>query len=154
MTRLVRALSVTLIGLLAGAMLEEYFVISRVLAHLSGDQFARAHAQFGTFHPFTVIPLALVGGLATVLVPVLDRQQNSVAKVLSWLGVATAAVCAVVTMAVMFPMNGEIVTWAEKGAPSDWAEIRDRWAFWQAVRAIFSVSGFAAIAGAALLARR
>jgi hypothetical protein len=65
------------IGLLSGAMVEEYFFLDVILRGFPAEQWLLAHARFGALHPYTVIPTAAVGMLLIFLTFVLDRDVRS-----------------------------------------------------------------------------
>lgn len=104
-TQISRMVALSCIGLLAGAMFEEYFVLARVLTHLRGADWANAHAAFGTFHPWTIIPLAIAGTVAICVAAALERPRFGIRWVLTWLVAAIGASVGVLTMAVMFPLR-------------------------------------------------
>jgi hypothetical protein len=151
---LIRAIAVGCIGILSGAMAEEYFVLRRVLANLDGAQWGAAHAAFGSFHPFTIIPLAIVGTLAVFATAALERPRRSTRAMLTWVVAAAAAAVGILTMAVMFPLNHEIEAWASRGTPADWQLVRDRWISLQALRASLSVGGFLLLVASSFLGTR
>lgn len=146
-----RIVALCCIGLLSGAMLEEYFVLQRVLARLDGPAWAQAHAAFATFHPWSVVPLAVLGTIAIFVAAALERPRSSARSVLTWIVAATGAAVGVLTMAVMFPLNEIILRWTQEGVPADWQEVRDRWIGLQGLRALLSVAGFLGLVVSSLI---
>ena len=149
-----RLLALGCIGLLSGAMLEEYFVLRYVLAHLDGAQWGRAHAAFGTFHPWTIIPLAVIGTVALFVIAAREKPRASTRGRLNWAVAGIGALVGGPTVGVMFPLNLDIEGWARTGLPADWQAVRDRWIGLQALRAVLSVSGFFLLVVASFLPGR
>jgi hypothetical protein len=137
-----RIVAVICIGLVSGAMAEEYFVLRLVLEGLEAGQWGQAQAAFGHFHPWTVIPLAIVGTIAVFTAAVLERPRNSSRAVLTWIVAGISATIGVLTIGVMFPLNQGIEQWVHTGVPENWQEIRERWIALQALRAALAILGY------------
>ena len=58
-----------------------------------------------------------------------------------------------VTLSVEVPIDNKIKTWTPATLPSDWRDIRARWAAFHTLRTFLSVAAVAAAVGAALTAR-
>ncbi|MDQ3033137.1 MAG: DUF1772 domain-containing protein [Myxococcota bacterium] len=146
---IVRGVNLFLVGLLAGAMFLEYFIVAVLLAELPAAQWVGLHARFALIHPFTIIPLAVLATVSLVVVFVVERGADWVTR-----GAAVFFVAIVVlTAGVMMPVNDAIVGWTIDGIPDDWSSARDRWNVYQAIRASLSIVGFALLVTAALSRR-
>jgi hypothetical protein len=141
----VRAVATFLIGLLAGAMIEEYLLLRFILADLPGDDWVTLHARFADVHPFTVIPAAVLGTTAILATFFVERDTRSPRAIATWVAVGVAMAIGLLTSLVMMPLNDAIQSWATSGVPDTWTETRDLWTQLQAVRASLSAVGFAAL---------
>ena len=52
-----------------------------------------------------------------------------------------------ITRLVNQPINAAVITWTAEAAPSDWADLRDRWWEWHIIRTLCALGGFAAALG-------
>jgi uncharacterized membrane protein len=59
----------------------------------------------------------------------------------------------VITLAVEVPIDNLIATWTEATLPTDWKEVRARWAAFHTVRTFLSLGAVAAALAAALTVR-
>jgi hypothetical protein len=141
----VRAVATFLIGLLAGAMAEEYLLLRYVLEGLPGETWVALHASFADVHPYTVIPTAVLGTTALLATFFVERETRSPRAIATWVAVAVAMAVGLLTSLVMMPLNDAIQAWSDSGVPETWMETRDLWTQLQAVRASLSAVGFAAL---------
>jgi uncharacterized membrane protein len=93
---------------------------------------------------------AVVVGL--VLVVLLFWSRSIVA---GWLALAGLLMIAVteITLIVEVPIDDMIANWTEATLPSDWEEIRTRWAAFHTLRTFLSLGAVAAAVAAALTTR-
>lgn len=145
---MLRVVNLFVLGILAGAMFEEYFFFSVILAELPPDTWAGLHARFGIVHPFTVIPLAALTTITLGVVAVRERRAPPPLARRTWAGVIAAVLILLLTAVVMMPMNFAIESWATAGIPDDAALLRSRWSLFQGVRALLSVAAFAVLLAA------
>lgn len=141
-----RMVAVISIGLLSGAMFEEYFVLRHAFAGLDGQGWGKAQAAFGIFHPWTIIPLAIVGTLSVFVAAALERPRKSARALITWGAAGISLVIGALTVLVMLPLNHEIEQWMQTGVPQNWTDIRDRWTSLQALRATLAVLGYIPLA--------
>jgi hypothetical protein len=120
-SRVVRVGAILLIGLLSGAMVEEYIFHHVIVRDFAAEQWLQAHARFADVHPFTVIPAAIVGVLLIFLTFVVDRDIRSPRALATWGAAIIGVVIAALTAGVMMPMNDEIAAAATGGRPPNWA---------------------------------
>jgi uncharacterized membrane protein len=76
--------------------------------------------------------------------------------VAAWLALAALVLMVavlVITLAVEVPIDNLIATWTEATLPSDWEQIRARWATFHTLRTFLSLGAVAAAVGAALTIR-
>jgi hypothetical protein len=141
----VRAVATFLIGLLAGAMAEEYLLLRYVLEGLPGETWVALHARFADVHPYTVIPTAVLGMTALLATFFVESDTRSPRAIATWVAVGVAVGVGLLTSLVMMPLNDVIQQWAVSGVPDTWMETREQWIELQGVRALLSVVGFAAL---------
>lgn len=139
---LLRIFNLFLVGLLAGAMMEEYFIVKIAMAELSKEQWGIVHARFGRFHPFTIIPIAALSTLSIIFILMLERKINSPGKRVTWIAAGLFAIIIILTGSFMMPLNFAIEGWETTGIPDNWKIVRDDWIFYQGWRTLLSVSGF------------
>jgi hypothetical protein len=149
--RWVRGAATLLIGLLAGAMAEEYLLLRVVLRELPGDAWVGVHARFADVHPYTVIPTAVLGSAAIIASLVVERDARSRRALATWGAVAVALAVFALTSLVMMPLNDVIQEWTTTGVPEAWRQMRDSWTRLQGLRAALSIAGFAALVAATQL---
>jgi uncharacterized membrane protein len=141
-SRIVRIVAILLIGLLSGAMIEEYFFLRVILRDFPADLWLLAHARFGELHPYTVIPTALLGMLFIGLTFIIDRDVRSPRAAATWVAGIIGLVIGGITALVMMPLNESIAGWAVTGPPANWLQVQERWIRLQRVRAVLSTLGF------------
>jgi hypothetical protein len=135
--RVLQALTVAALGVYAGAMLTEGFVLVPYWRALPPDQFFAWYAAndarlFGFFGPLTILMAALA--LATAVVGLLARTPGR------WWAVLVALL-AIVAVA-MFPLYFRRVNAsfaAATVAPGDLPAELARWGRWHAVRTVLSI---------------
>ena len=139
---IVRTYATYALGIVTGAMLEEYALLKVVLADLPANEWAQVHAKFGDLHPYTVVPLAGSGTLALFVAIALERDFRSRRAMWSGMAAVVGLAIGVLTMAIMFPMNAAIAELARSGVPDAFADLRDRWTTLQGVRALLASVAF------------
>jgi uncharacterized membrane protein len=138
----IRIINLLLVGILAGAMFEEYFFLKVILAELPKEQWTRLHARFGILHPYTIIPIATLSTLSLVFILIMERKINSGGKHLTWWAALLFLAIILITAVIMMPLNFTIVNWKANGIPDNWIDIRDKWTMYQGIRTLLSITGF------------
>lgn len=137
-----RIFNLLLVGILAGAMFEEYFFLKIIMAELPKEQWTSIHAGFGVFHPYTIIPIAALSTLSLIFILILEKKINSPGKQFTWWASYIFLAIILLTSIIMMPLNFTIVNWSTTGIPANWTDVRENWTMYQGIRAILSVIGF------------
>jgi uncharacterized membrane protein len=93
------------------------------------------------------------GVVGLVVVFVLFRRRSTAAAWLAVVGVLLLVAVIAVTLSVEVPIDNKIKTWTPTTLPSDWQDIRARWAAFHTLRTFLSLAAVAAAVGAALMPR-
>ncbi|CAN5862556.1 MAG: DUF1772 domain-containing protein [Gemmatimonadetes bacterium] len=141
-SRVVRMLAILLIGLVSGALIEEYFFLDVILRGFPAEQWLLAHSRFAMLHPYSLIPAAVLGLLLIFLTFAVDRDIRSPRAIATWGAAAAGVVIGGITALIMMPMNNEIAGWVTTGPPPNLTEVQEEWIRLQAVRAVLSTTGF------------
>jgi uncharacterized membrane protein len=100
--------------------------------------------------PVLMISAVVIGLLAVIL---LLRGRSTAAGWLALVGLLLTVAVIAVTLSVEVPIDNKIKTWTTSTLPSDWQDIRARWAAFHTLRTFMSLGAVAAAVGAALTAR-
>ena len=103
-----------------------------------------------------VMPILMIstGVIGLVVVVALFARRSTAAAWLALLGLALLGAVIAVTLAVEVPIDNQIKTWTASTLPSDWTQIRARWADFHTLRTFLSLAaGLAAVVAAALSIR-
>jgi uncharacterized membrane protein len=93
------------------------------------------------------------GVVGLVVVLLLFRRRSTVAAWLALVSLLMMVAVIVVTLSVEVPIDNKIKTWTPETLPSDWKDIRARWAALHTLRTFLSLTAVAAAVGAALTTR-
>jgi uncharacterized membrane protein len=107
-------------------------------------------SNLATVMAVLMISAGVVGLLVVVL---LFRGRSALAGWLALGGLLLMVAVIVVTLAVEVPIDNKIKTWTVTTVPSDWRDIRARWAAFHTLRTFLSLAAVAAAVGAALTFR-
>jgi uncharacterized membrane protein len=94
---------------------------------------------------------AVVIGLVAVLLLFLSRLTT--AAWLALVGLLLMIAVLVITLAVEVPIDNLIANWTEEALPTNWQQIRARWAAFHTLRTFVSLGAVAAAVGAGLTTR-
>lgn len=97
-----------------------------------------------------VVGAVEAGALLTAVATLFLLPRRDARFWLTLLGAICVAAMIGTWAAFIDPVNQEIATWTAREFPSDWADLRDRWAFLHTVRAILAVVGLSALIPAVL----
>jgi hypothetical protein len=146
--------SIMLYVLVAGVMWGTWLSLARTMTRYDAATFLadgkHMIANLATVMAVLMIA-ALVVGLAVVVL--LFRARSTSAGWLSVIALLLMIAVLVVTLAVEVPIDNMINKWTEATLPSDWMEIRARWAAFHTLRTFLSLGVVAAAVGAALTVR-
>jgi uncharacterized membrane protein len=152
--KLIQFVTIMLYVLVAGVMWGTWLSLGRTMTSYDASTFLadgkHMIANLGTVMAVLMISAVLAGLLETWL---LFRGGSSTAGWLALAGVLLMVAVLVVTLSVEVPIDNKIKSWTESTLPSDWRDIRSRWAAYHTLRTFLSLGAVAAAVGAALTAR-
>ena len=131
-----------LVGLLAGVLVGILMVEMALLEVGASVYTAVEKPKHEVFEPTWVIYVLVV--LSGILVLSLSRREfKTTTFVLMLVGTLLIVASTVTTVLVNVPINSEIMaTWSVDTPPTDWAEVRDRWNLFHAIRTALNVAAF------------
>jgi hypothetical protein len=138
--RIARFANLFLVALLAG-LLVGVFIVELALLEVSASVYTAVekpkHEIFEPIMP-VVNTLVIFSGLLVVLLLIRDRKTWVFG--LTVIGVACTIVATTTTLLVNVPINSEIINvWSVNDPPADWAQVRDGWNLFHAVRTLLAV---------------
>ena len=145
--------TVMLYVLVSGVMWGTWLSLARTMTEYEAATFLadgqHMIANLATIMAVLMIAAVVAGAIATWLS---FRHQSATAGWLSAAGLLLIIGVLIVTLAVEVPIDNQIVSWTASTLPSDWEDIRARWATFHTVRTFLSLAAVAAALGAALSA--
>lgn len=152
--KLSQFLSIMLYVLVAGVMWGTWLSLARTMTQYDAATFLadgqHMIANLATIMAVLMISAVVAGLLATVL---LFLRRSAVAGWLALAGLLLIVAVIAVTLSVEVPIDNKIKTWTVATLPSDWQDIRSRWAAFHTLRTFLSLAAVAAAVGAALTTR-
>jgi hypothetical protein len=152
--KLAQFLSIMLYVLVAGVMWGTWLSLGRTMTRYDATTFLadgqHMIANLATIMAVLMISAVVVSLLATLL---LFGRRSIGAGWLALAGVLLMVAVIVVTLSVEVPIDNKIKTWTTATLPSDWMDIRARWAAFHTLRTFLSLAAVAAAVGAALTTR-
>jgi uncharacterized membrane protein len=150
-TKLAQFVSIMLYVLVAGVMWGTWLSLSRTMTGYDAATFL-ADGKHMIANLATVMAVLMIsaGVVGLVVVFLLFRRRSTVAAWLALVGLLLMIAVIAVTLSVEVPIDNKIKTWTPATLPSDWEDIRVRWAAFHTLRTFLAV---AAAVGAALTAR-
>jgi uncharacterized membrane protein len=152
--KLVQFVSIMLYVLVAGVMWGTWLSLARTMTEYDAAIFL-ADGQHMISNLATVMAVLMISAvLVGVVVVVLLFWSRS--KVAGWLalgGLVLMIAVMAITLIVEVPIDNLIANWTEATLPSDWQEIRARWAAFHTLRTFLSLGAVAAAVAAALTTR-
>jgi hypothetical protein len=146
--------SIMLYVLVAGVMWGTWLALGRTMTRYDATTFLtdgkHMIANLATVMAVLMISAVAAGLLVTVL---LFRTGSIAAAWLALTGLILILAVLVVTLSVEVPIDNKIKIWTVATLPSDWKEIRARWAGFHTLRTFLSLAAVAAAAGAAVTTR-
>ncbi len=154
LVRLVQFVNIVLYFLVAGVMWGTWLSLGRTMTRYDATTFLadgkHMIGNLATVMAVLMIAAAVVGLIAVFL---LFRQGSRVAGWLTLVALVLLVGVLVVTLAVEVPIDNRIKNWTTGTLPSDWQDIRARWAAFHTLRTFLSLAGLAAAVAAALAIR-
>jgi hypothetical protein len=143
--------AVLLVGILAGLLVGVWFVEQAMLS-LSASVYTAVeipkHRIFGPVMPW-LMGVALTAGSLVLL---LLRPRIPVTFALTLAAVLCTAIIITTTLLVNVPINADMMTnWSASAPPTNWAQVRDRWNLFHAIRTVLALVAFGCHLSAAIL---
>ena len=139
MSKVSQRVAVVLAGILAGMVLGIWLIEATI---------GGAAELWIGFHqairgPYTLVtpPLGALVLIASVVSFVASRHSVTDRRLLV-AAVICLALGMVLTVAVHFPLNAEIDTWAPVAPPANWDQVHDRWLLAHGVRSVLALAAF------------
>jgi uncharacterized membrane protein len=152
--KLAQFVGIMLYVLVAGVMWGTWLSLGRTMTRYDATTFLadgkHMIANLATVMAVLMITAVVIGLLTTFL---LFRQRSTAAGWLALAGLLLMGGVVVVTLSVEVPIDNKIKAWTVATLPSDWLEIRARWAAFHTLRTVLSLAAVAAAVGAALAVR-
>jgi uncharacterized membrane protein len=153
-TRLAQFLTIMLYVLVAGVLWGTWLALARTMTDYDATTFLtdgkHMIANLGNVMAVFMISAGVLGIVTTVL---LFRGRSRAAGWLSLVGLLCLVAVIVVTLSVEVPIDDKVAVWTVPTLPSDWRDIRARWADFHTLRTFLSLAAVAAAVGAALSSR-
>jgi uncharacterized membrane protein len=152
--KLVQFISIMLYVLVAGVMWGTWLSLARTMTGYDAATFL-ADGQHMISNLATVMAVLMVSAVLVglVVVVLLFRSRSTVAAWLALAGLLLLIAVMAITLAVEVPIDNLIANWTEATLPSNWKEIRARWAAFHTLRTFLSLGAVAAVVAAALTTR-
>jgi uncharacterized membrane protein len=151
LTKAVHFLTIMLYVLVAGVMWGTWVSLARTMTGYDPAIFL-ADGQHMIANLASLMPILMIsaGVLNILLIVLLFRRGATAAAWLASLALLALIGVLVITLAVEVPIDNQIKVWTTATLPSDWADIRQRWANFHTLRTFVSLAGVAAAVAAAL----
>jgi uncharacterized membrane protein len=154
--RLVQTVTIMLYAMVAGVLWGTWLSLGKTMTEYDATTFL-ADGQHMIANLAPVMPVlmisAAVGTLAILLL--LPRPKPRAALWLTILALVLLIAVIAITLAVEVPIDNKVKVWTVATLPSDWADIRARWATFHTVRTFVSLAGLlCVVAGAVTLVGR
>jgi hypothetical protein len=151
--KLAHFLNIMLYPLVGGVLWGTWFSLGRTMTQYDATTYL-ADGKHMIDNLAAIMPVLMIftGLLGLVVVFLLFRHGSTAAAWLALISLLLVAVIAV-TLSVEVPIDNKTKTWTPTTLPSDWTDIRARWAAFHTLRTFLSLAGLAAAVGAALTTR-
>jgi uncharacterized membrane protein len=152
--KLVQFLSIMLYVLVAGVMWGTWLSLARTMTNYDATTFL-ADGKHMIENLATVMEVLMISAVVVglIVVVLLFWIRSTVAALSALAALVLMVAVMVITLAVEVPIDNMIATWTEATLPSDWEQIRARWATFHTLRTFLSLGAVAAAVGAALTIR-
>ncbi len=151
--RVSRFVNLFLVGLLAGILVGILMVEIALLEVPASVYTAVQKPKHEVFEPIAVVyVLAVVSGIFALSLS--RREFKTTTFVLALFGMLCVIASVITTLLVNVPINAEIMdTWPVENPPADWAEVRNRWNLFHAIRTALMIAAFLCLIPASTLPR-
>jgi uncharacterized membrane protein len=151
LVKLAQFLTIMLYVLVAGVMWGTWLSLGRTMTRYDATTFL-ADGKHMIDNLATVMAVLMISAVVVGLVAafLLFRRRSTTAGWLALAGVLLMVAVIAVTLSVEVPIDNKIKTWTAATLPSDWQDIRARWAAFHTLRTFLSLAAVAAAVGAAL----
>jgi hypothetical protein len=152
--KLAQFLGIMLYVLVAGVMWGTWLSLGRTMTRYDAATFL-ADGQHMISNLATVMAVLMISAVVVglLVVVLLFRGRSTLAGWLALCGLLLVVAVVVVTLSVEVPIDNKIKMWTVTTLPSDWQDIRARWAAFHTLRTFLSLAAVAAAVGAALTTR-
>jgi hypothetical protein len=140
------ALSLAMTGILAGIYVSAWIHDDRI-NDLSAVEYTAMHQMRDKTFRRIMPPLAL-SNVAILLLNTAFGLSPGVPRILGGVACGLFVVDTLLTIELQLPLNQQIQSWKADSIPSNWAEIRDRWARHHNVRTVLAVAANASVIAA------
>jgi hypothetical protein len=151
MVKLAQLASIMLYVLVAGVMWGTWLALGRTMTRYDAATFLTDGKHMidnlATVMAVLMICSVVVGVLVTVL---LFRRRSVAAAGLALAGLVLMVAVVAVTLSVEVPIDNMIKDWTVATLPSDWQDVRSRWAAFHTLRTFLSLGAVASAVGSAL----
>lgn len=151
--RVSRFTNLFLVGLLAGLLVGVLMVEIALLEVPASVYTAVEKPKHEVFEPIAIVyVLVVVSGI--FILSMSRREFKTTTFVLTLVGMLCVIASVITTLLVNVPINAEIMdAWSVENPPANWAEVRDRWNLFHAIRTVSMVVAFFCLSLAATLTR-
>jgi len=151
LVKLAHLVSIMLYVLVAGVMWGTWLALGRTMTRYDATTFL-TDGKHMIANLATVMAVLMISAVAAGLVVtgLLFRQASTAAGWLALTALVLMVAVLVVTLSVEVPIDNKIKTWTLATLPSDWKDIRARWAGFHTLRTFLSLGAVAAAVAAAL----
>ena len=152
--KLVQFVSIMLYVLVAGVMWGTWLSLARTMTSYDAATFL-ADGQHMINNLATVMAVLMISAVlvGAVVVVLLFWSRSTVAAWLALAGLLLMIAVMAITLVVEVPIDNLIANWTEATLPSDWQQLRARWAEFHTLRTFLSLGAVAAAVAAALTTR-
>src|SRR5215813_7779839 len=142
--KLVQFLNIMLYALVAGVLWGTWVSLGRTMTQYDATTFlADGKHMIANLASLMAVLMISAAVVALVVAFLLFRRRSTVAGWLALVGLLLLIAVIVVTLSVEVPINQRIKTWTVETLPSDWFDIRARWAAFHTLRTFLSLAGLA-----------
>ena len=147
----IQFVSIMLYVLVAGVMWGTWLSLARTMTRYDAATFLtdgrHMIENLAVIMAVLMISAVVIGLVVVVL---LFRSRSTTAAWLALIGLLLMIGVLVITLTVEVPIDNLIANWTEETLPTDWQQIRARWATFHTVRTFLSLGAVAAAVGAGL----
>jgi len=149
--KIVHFVTVMLYVLVAGVMWGTWLSLGRTMTRYDATTFL-TDGQHMIDNLAAVMAVLMIGAVAAGVLStaLLFRRGATAAAWMALTGLVLMVAVLVVTLAVEVPIDNKIADWTVSTLPSDWEDIRARWAGFHTLRTFLSLAAVAAAVWAAL----